>query len=704
MADAAHPLAPLFHPRSIAVIGASSDPHKIGGRTFRYIRDHWKGGQLYPINDRYPEVQGVPTIPSVDALPEGVDLAFVIVPAPAVPLAADACAARGVRSLVIFSSGFAEVSEEGRQAQERLRDFARETGIRVVGPNCMGLMNVRTGLWGTFTGAFDYEPPLAGKVAMVSQSGAFGIYCYMVARQRGLGVSLWVTTGNEVDVDVADCIEYVAHDPDTDVIAVYMEGARNKERLVRAFETARARGKPVVILKVGRTDVGAVAASSHTASLVGADRVYDALFREYGVHRADTFDELVDVAYAASQARYPAGRRLGIVTVSGGVGVLMADAAVRHGLEVPELPEAAQKRLKELIPFAGVRNPVDTTAQMINNIDLIRENMQIVLEQGRVHAVVLFLSSVGVNPRMMESVTGPLLELREQYPEALLVLSGQFGREVTEVLEGRGYLLSEDPSHSVRMVATLAAFRESFAKAGQRPALPALPAGARPVPAQALSEVEAKRLLAAAGIPVVPETLAGSAEEAVQAAETLGLPCVLKIVSPDILHKSEMGGVLLGLDSAEAVRAGYGTLLERARQHAPKAKIEGVLVAPMIQGGVETILGVQRDPVFGPVILFGLGGILVEVLKDVTLRIAPFDVAAAHEMIRSVQGYPILEGVRGQPPADVEALARALAQLSVFAHANADVLETLDVNPFIVLPRGQGAVAVDALIVPRAAE
>ena len=704
MAAAPHPLTPLFHPRTVAVIGASSDPHKIGGRTFRYLRDNWKTGTLYPINERYPQVQGVATLPSVEALPAGVDLAFVIVPAPAVADAVAACAARGVRTVIIFSSGFAEIGEEGRLAQERIRALAAAAQMRVIGPNCMGVMNVRSGLWGTFTGSFDYEQPLPGRVGMISQSGAFGIYCYMVARQRGLGLSLWVTTGNEVDVDVADCVEFVANDPETDIIVCYLEGARDKARLERAFETARARRKPVVMLKVGRTDVGAAAAASHTASLVGADAVYDALFRQYGVHRADSFEELVQVAYAGSFGRYPAGRRLGIVTVSGGVGVLMADAAIAHGLSVPEMPAAAQRRLKELIPFAGTRNPVDTTAQMINNIDLIRENLRLMLEQGGVDAIVLFLSSVGLNPRRMEAVTGPLLELRQAYPDNVLVLSGQFAAEATRVLERAGFLLCEDPSHSVRMVAALAGFQEGFARAGQPRALPALPAEALPVPAHVLNEVEAKRVLASAGIPVVPERLARSAKEAAAAAKALGLPCVLKIVSPDIAHKSELGGVLLGLDSAQAVRAGYDTLLERARAHAPDARIEGVLVAPQVRGGVETILGVTRDPVFGPVVLFGLGGILVEVCKDVTLRIAPFSEAEALEMIRSVKGYALLEGVRGQPRADIPALARALARLSVFAQANADALESLDINPFIVLPEGQGALAVDALIVPRAAE
>jgi acyl-CoA synthetase (NDP forming) len=709
MAAAVHPLAPLFHPRSVAVIGASSDPHKIGGRTFRYIRDNWKDGPLYPINDRYPEVQGVPTLPSVRDLPLGVDLAFVIVPAPHVPEAVAACAERGVHTLVIFSSGFAEMDEAGRAAQEAVTATARQAGIRVVGPNCMGVMNVRSGLWGTFTGAFDYEPPLPGRVGMVSQSGAFGIYAYMVARERGLGLSLWVTTGNEADVDVADCVEFIADDPETDVIIVYMEGARSRAKLERALAKARARRKPVVVLKVGRTEVGAVAASSHTAALVGADAVYDALFRRYGVHRADTIEELVEVAYAASRGSFPAGRRLGLVTVSGGVGVLMADAAGQAGLEVPPMPEAVQRKLKALIPFAAVRNPIDTTAQMINNLDLIRENLAVMLAEGGVDAVVLFLSSVGTNPRMLEALAAPLAELRRLHPQSLVLLSGLFPRNVASRLEEHGYLVCKDPSGAVRAVAALAAFQEAFAREEGADAPPTLPAGLPALPASAPNEIEAKRLLAAAGIPVVPERLvsgtdAASAEEAAAAAEALGYPVVLKIVSPDILHKSEMGGVLIGLDSAEAVRAGHATLLERARAHAPDARIEGVLVAPLVRGGVEVILGVKRDPVFGPVVMCGLGGILVEVLKDVALRIAPFGEAEAHAMLRELRGYPVLEGVRGQPPADVPALARALALLSAFAHHHRDTLESLDINPLLVLPAGQGAVAVDALLVPRAAE
>ena len=696
-----HDLFPLFHPESVAVIGASSDPKKIGGRTFRYIKDNGFAGKVYPINPRFDEVQGVPTVASLADLPAPADLVFVIVPAPAVVAAVEACAENKARTVVIFSSGFAEMNEEGAALQTRIGDIARESGMRVLGPNCMGVMNVPSGLWGTFTASFDIRPPLPGRVGLISQSGAFGIYAYQLARERGLGLQLWATTGNEVDVDVADCLNFFAQDENTDVLVAYMEGCRNKDKLVRALEAARERSKPVVILKVGRSEIGALAASSHTASLVGSDGVYDSIFRQYGAHRADTIDELVDVAYACSQGRYPAGNKVGLVTVSGGVGVLMADAADQCGLDVSEMPAEAQARLKEKIPFASTRNPVDTTAQMLNDLSLLRENLEVMLSLGGYDAVVFFLSSVGLNPTLMEALIGPLKEMRQKYPDAPVVLAGRFTDSLEEQLNQEGFLILADPTRAVFAIGALARFQRSFSAPASSRRLPEIPQDLPQLPAGPLSEVAAKRLLADAGIPAAGERLAATPDEAAAAAEQLGFPVVLKIVSPDIAHKSEIGGVLLNVNTAAAVRDGFQAMMERAKAAAPEARLEGVSVAQQIDGGVETILGVQRDPVFGPVVMFGLGGIFVEVLGDVALRVAPFGEDEAHAMIREVKGFPLLDGARGRPKADVDALAKALSRLSLFATANADTLETLDINPFVVLPEGKGALALDALIVTR---
>jgi acyl-CoA synthetase (NDP forming) len=685
----------------VAVIGASSDPKKISGRTLRNLISYGYAGTVHAVNSRHPEVQGRAAVASLRDVPGPVDMAAIVVPAAAVPAAVRDCADKGVKSVVIFSAGFAEVDAAGRAAQAGIAALAREAGMRVVGPNCMGAFNVRTSMFCTFSSSFDHGMPQPGRIGIVSQSGAFGAHCFVGTRERGLGLSLWVTTGNECDVDFAECLEFLVQDPDTDVILGYMEGCRDKDKLVRALEAATAARKPVVMLKVGRSELGARAAASHTASLVGSDAVYTALFRRHGVFRARGISDLIDIGYACTAGKFPTQGKLGLVSISGGVGVLMADEAADAGLDVPTLPQAAQDELKRIIPYAAVSNPVDTTAQVLNRIELIGENLRIMLQAGGCDSVVMFLSTVGMNPVMMENLGGVLHRVRERFPDTLVVITTLMHRELVKPLEESGYLLIEDPSRAIEVVAALVSYGRHFARGGRRPAPPALPAGLPPLPATAPGEHEAKRILAAAGIPVAPERLARSPEQAGQAGAALGFPVAMKIHSRDIRHKSEVGGVLLNVGSREEAEAGYRALLERVRKAAPAAALDGVLVAPMIRDGVETILGVHRDEVFGPVVMFGLGGIFVEVLKDVTVRVAPFSVEEAREMIREVQGFPLLDGARGRPRCDVEALAQALARLSVYAAAQGDRLDSIDVNPFLVLPAGQGGCAVDALIVPR---
>lgn len=694
-------LEPLFHPRSVAVIGASADPKKIGGRSLRYLVEKKFPGPVYAINSRAADVQGIPAYPKVTAVKGPVDLAIVVVPAVSVVEAIEDCAAHGVKSVIIFSSGFAEVDADGRAAQDRITSIARASSMRIVGPNCMGVFDPARSMFATFSTSFDHGFPQMGKIAIASQSGAFGAHTFVTARERGMGLSLWATTGNECDVDFAECLEFMAHDPNTAVVLGYLEGCRDKGRLVRALEAMQEARKPLVMLKVGRSEVGAQAAQSHTASLTGSDRVYDAIFRQYGVHRAESIEDLMDIGYACTAGRYPTRGRVGLVSLSGGVGVLMADAAAAAGLEVPAMPQAAQDRLKALLPFAAVRNPVDVTAQVLNDLSLIGKNLEVMLKEGGCDSVVVFLSTVGMNPVMMPVLAETLIGMRKAFPDPLIVLSTMAKRELMRSVEDAGFLNFEDANRAIRAVGALVEYGRHFARQGRSAPLPPLPKGLPEIPKRTLGEFEAKQILAAAGIPVAKEQMAKSPEEAERAATGFGFPVVLKIASPDIAHKSEIGGVLVGLASGGEVRAGFATLMERARSRAPAARIDGVIVAPQVQGGVEVILGVNRDPVFGPVVMFGLGGIFVEVLKDVTLRLAPFGVEEARRMIREVKGFPLLDGARGRPKADVEALAQTLSRLSAFAAAQPDAIETLDINPFIVLPEGQGGVAVDALIVPR---
>ncbi|MDP7545965.1 MAG: CoA-binding protein, partial [Alphaproteobacteria bacterium] len=405
-------LAPLFDPQVIAIIGASDNVLKFGGRPIRFMKEAGYAGTIYPVNPRGGMIQGLQAYKDIREVPETVDLCVVTVPAPLVVEAVRNCVTAGVRSVVIFSSGFAEVSAEGAQWQAELEAMVQSSGIRMVGPNCMGVLNAVTFAIGTFASSFERGWPKPGNISVISQSGAVGGHTMVLCRERGLGIRNWITTGNEVDVDVADCIAFCAEDPGTTVIAAYIEGTRKPDRLMQAFTAAKANGKAVVMMKVGASEVGAAAASSHTASLAGADAIYDAMFRQYGVCRVYSLDELLDVASAASAGQFPARNRLGIVTISGGIGVLTSDIAALHDLEVPELPAKAQKALKKLMPLAAVRNPVDTTAQMLNDMPVFEGSLRTMLTDGDCDAILIFLSTVGFSERMIGQITEVLERVR----------------------------------------------------------------------------------------------------------------------------------------------------------------------------------------------------------------------------------------------------------------------------------------------------
>lgn len=688
----------LLKPSSVAVIGASDDPHRIGGRPVAGTLAADFKGRIYPVNPKRAEIQGLKAYPSITDVPEPVDCAIVAVPAPLVAQTVADCAAMGTRTAIIFSSGFAEVGEDGARQQMELRATAEDAGMRLLGPNCIGALSVSTGWFGTFSSVQGSLRLPAGQTAIISQSGAFGAHLVYMAQRRGVATDLWVTTGNESDIDVAEVIAYFAGHPDVKTIMAYTEGVKDGGRMRAALDLARKARKPVIMIKVGDTDVGAAAAATHTASLAGSDEVYDALFNQYGVYRAQTCEEMVDIAYACQTGLFPKGRKMAIQTVSGGIGIQMADSSVKHGLTVPEIPQALQDKLLELMPYAGVRNPIDITGQVLNQPDVIEKSIDLSIRESGCDAFATYLASAPQGAGLKDLCLTSFTRLRQDHPDVPMALSLIATPEITAQYEALGISCFEDPALAIRALAALAAFEETFDRgAPQTP--PALPDTAAPVPEKQVSEFAAKSILSRAGLPVTRDVLAATADEAVNAWEKSGGPVVLKIVSPDILHKTEIGGVLIGINDADAVREGYDAILSRAVAAYPDAVIEGILVSEMISGGVETVLGVSRDPVFGPTVMFGLGGVFVEVLKDVTFRIAPFGNDEAHRMIDEIKGRAVLDGVRGAPPADIDALATALARLSVFAAENADTLESIDINPFVVLP--EGACALDAVIVPR---
>lgn len=690
----------LINPRSVAVVGASDDPVRISGRPLAYLKKHGFAGAIYPINPNREVVQGVKAYPSLMDLPEAPDVAIIAIPAQHVLQAVREAGQKGVAAAIIMSSGFAEAGGEGIETQKELARLGREGGVRLIGPNCVGLFNATSRFYGTFTQSLDGGVPPTGGVAVVSQSGAYGGYIAYLARERGLGVNYWITTGNEVDVDAADAIGWLALRDDVKVIAVYLEGVRNGPAFVQALALARAAKKPVVVMKVGRSEAGAIAASSHTASLAGTDAVYDAIFREYGAFRARTTEEQLDIAEACLAGKFPVGNRLGIVTLSGGVGVQMCDAAEAYGLDVAPMPKQAQEKLRALLPYAAVTNPIDTTAQVMNDMSLVSKNLEIVLKDGGYDSLVSFLTTVPAARAYGTKLRDAILEgVSLGGGDRLAVLCMAAPDEVANEYRDAGFLVYQDADRAVQVVGALTHFGRSFeVKTAQ---VDAASAPRFETAAGALSEHEAKAVLAGAGVPFLPERLATTCEAAVAAATEMGFPVAMKIVSGDIQHKSDIGGVVLNVSDAEAAAAAFETIMANVRRHKPEAAIDGVLVASMAAQGIETIVGVMRDPVFGPVVMFGLGGVLVEVLKDVTFSLAPFDESEALAMIRRIKSYPLLEGVRGAGRSDIEALAKVLSAISRFAAKNRDTIESLDLNPLRVLPGNGGTVALDAVIVPR---
>jgi acyl-CoA synthetase (NDP forming) len=694
----------LFYPKAVAIIGASNDAMKIGGRPIAHNRELGFSGRIYPVNPGATEVQGWKAYPSVQEIPDELDCAIIAVPAASVPAAVAGCAEKRVPIVVVLSSGFAEQGDEGRRVQDRLVEIARSSGMRLLGPNTMGGVSIDGSFSATFTSLTQSQGkegwPRRGNVSVVSQSGAIGTQILVLLRERGIGVAKWVSTGNQCDIDVADCIEHLAQDQVTHVIAVYLEGCFEGSRLRHAFEAARLRRKPVIMLKVGESAIGAASAASHTASLAGAADVYRAVFRQHNVFAAQSLQELVDVVAACHAGRFPERAELAVTSGSGGISVIAADASARSGLVLPEVPAETQRKLKALVPYAMTRNPVDMATSGMRDMEQVAQVLEMLLEEGNYPSAFTYLSHNGMVPKRMEVLARHLLPVREKFPDRVIGIVANMLPEWRDRFQDQGFLVYEEPTRAIAAIAALWRIGRGFLNAGAQEQPLALPDMVQAPGAGQGGEQAAKRVVASMGIPVVDERLARSGAEAVDAAKALGKTVVLKIASAAILHKSDIGGVLIGLRSADQIAAGYDALMARAREAAPAAQIDGVLVSPLIEGGVETIAGVKRDPVFGPVVMFGMGGIFVEIYRDVSLRLAPFGIATAREMIREIVGYPLLAGARGRAPADVEALARALSLISAYADRFRDELDSIDINPLIVLTEGKGVVAVDALVVP----
>lgn len=687
----------LVNPKSIAIIGASADFSKVNGRPLKNLLEKGYAGHIYPVNPKYSEIGGLTCYPSIAALPAGVDLAIIAVAAKEVVAAVRALGEKGVASAVVFSSGFRETGAKGAALEQELIEAAAQAGIALCGPNCLGFINAFENVYATFSQYADGETG-AGPVAFVTQSGAFGTAIAALIRQRGLGLGYFINTGNQADLTFNELMMAVVEDPRIKVAAGYLEGLDNGDALVALAQKCQQLGKPLVLTKVGRMSSGAKAAASHTGALAVTDTVFDAVIRQYGVLRARNEEQMLDMLEALSQPRRPSGFGLGIVTQSGGAGVMMADRAEEVGLTVPELSEATQKKLFDIMPaFGAAGNPVDITGQFVAAPELLTESVVTLLNDARVDIGIVWLQLmhahadklVGIFEQLHARTTKPLFVCWVAAPPAAVARLRALGI----VVFGAGERAVEAAAALARYAALSRLEPSAIVDSaqGQAVAREEIHDGVQPT-------VEASSRLRNAGIPMAEVRLATTAQEAVAAWQAMGSgPVALKIESIDITHKTEVGGVALNVSGPDAIAAAFDRLMANARAGAPLARLAGVVVQPMSAGHVELVVGVRRDPVFGIIVMVGIGGILVEVLRDVVFRKAPFDRAEGLRMLSELRMTALLDGVRGKPAVDREKIAQLLSDVSVWAYRMRDALDELDLNPVLVSERGP--VAVDCVMV-----
>jgi acyl-CoA synthetase (NDP forming) len=700
MATGKNPKKVLLDAASVAVIGASPSDAKIGGKPICFLREFGFRGRIYPVNPGYDQIDGHRCYPDLASIEDKVDLAVIAVPYKEAQAVVEQCARKGVQQIIMFSSGYAETGAEGKERQRLLMSKLEGTDIRLLGPNSLGFANLDSGLIANFSQAFELPRGTlkSGPVGFVSQSGAFGTFIFTLAVEQGVGFKYFAVTGNESDITLSELMSAMVDDKDIDLVAGYIEGIRDGRLFLEMCEKARAAGKPVVVIKTGRTPGGSIAALSHTAAIAGADEVYQAVFRQTGVIRVSDEEEMLDVLTLTRSHKYMSGRRVGVLTMSGGAGVMLADAIDSNGLELAKLTPKTEADLSNIVPaFGSTRNPVDLTGQFLTTPGMLKGALECLMADPGVDAVVFFL---GLGRRYGERIADTLRQVAANAAKPLLIAWTAGPAAIIADLRESGVPVLPSPTRAVRALASLARFGETREKKPRDFSLP--PRAPERIVARngtnRCSEFQTKILLARYGISLLPERLAHSENEAASFAAELGYPVALKVCAADLLHKTEAGAVALKLKNADEVRAAYRNILQRAENHSRGLGIEGVLVAPMAEDGVELIVGARRDPVFGPIIIVGAGGIYTEVLLDAVIGVLPLVEGEAHEIIRSLRIFPLLDGARGKPKADIDALARCIESISATILEQSEIAE-IEVNPLRVLAKGRGAFPLDALMI-----
>jgi acyl-CoA synthetase (NDP forming) len=697
-------LTRFLNPRGVAIVGASNDLTRIGGQPIRLLTEFGYQGKVYPVNPKYGEIKGLPCYPDLSSVPQPCDVALIALAAAHVPGVIEECGRAGIPYALVLSAGFSEVGEKGEALQAKLVQAVTASGVRVNGPNCLGMLNLKEGVRNGFGGTLMLNTLKSGPIAMVTQSGGFGFGVVAIAAHYGVGINYAISTGNEADLTALDWLAATIELPDVEIAVAFLEGISDGRRLLEIGQRALELGKPILVWKVGNTDVGRQAAASHTARLTAGYELYRAAFRLGGFIEVRDIDDLVDICKVLRARKLPQGNRVAVITPSGGAGVLLADRCVEEGLTLPPLSDSTVAKLREYVAvFATVANPVDVTPQgyndnyasynrLIGDVLADPDIDQVILRAPRGSAATIWAKNF---VEMVRDIVKPVVLNWPTSPDD--------NADVVEFLEANGVPVVMAPGRTVHALAAVNEYarrKRHFDATRYRESARAVRPQKLDLPQAAgtLGEHRSKALLRAYGVPVVEEVLlAPGAIEKLDRAP-LPFPLAVKIESPDIPHKTEAGVIRLNIGDLDALKRAAREVVEAARTHDSHARIDGVLVQQMASG-LEVIVGAVNDRFFGPVVAFGLGGIFTELLKDVTYRFAPFDVEAAKEMIGEIKGAALLEGYRGGPALDVDALADTLSRVSLLIADHAERIAEIDVNPLFVRPAGQGVVAADALVV-----
>ena len=701
-------LLPFFQPSSVAVIGASRRPGNIGHRILNALVDAGFKGAIYPVNPQSEAIGALKAYPNLQALPATPDLVVIAVPSAAVDSVVDDCALRGVRAMVVITAGFAEMGPDGRERQRRLLEKVRGYGMRMVGPNCLGILNTDPSIRLNASFAPDFPPE--GNIAFCSQSGALGLAVISLAREHGLGLASFVSVGNKADISSNDLLQYWEEDPRTRVILLYLESFGNPRRFARIAKRI-GRLKPIVAVKAGRSGAGRRAAGSHTAALAADDVATEALFQQTGVIRADTLGEMFDLAAALSTQPLPRGRRVAILTNAGGLGILCADACEANRLTVQELADETKERLREFLPpAASVGNPVDMIASA--GPEEFRKAVEILLDAAEVDALIALTINVGLADlaEVRRSIYAAVQPVGSKRRIKKTVLTCIMDREKLDNGKPPRELSLPNctfPEDTARVLGKMARYNDwlirpegvlvDFDNIRPRESRTICENARLALGAGWLSGDETRKVLSAFALPIPPGGICATADEAMRLAVQIGFPVALKLASRTIVHKTEFGGVRLNLSDETAVRLAFDEVCQQVTAANKLEEMDGVLIEPMISGGVEVMIGMTLDPLFGPLIGFGLGGIHVEILKDVCFRVTPITDLDAAEMVRAIKGFPLLQGYRGYPPADIAAIEELLLRVARLVEEVPEIVE-LDLNPVIALPPGKGCQIVDARI------